>query len=332
MSETTVLKSSASPKNASPHMAGGKNHVQIAPKPMVNVTMANNAAIQQTQKNKNVVVGQPQRAIAVRASAPQRQQQPELGDGGGGGAPGNSPAVAPGAPKPMIQVRMDGKTPKVDSGSNGINRGNVVILNRGGGQANRQIARRQGNGPFAQRSQAQAAQARAALPAGRGPVMQPVQTTSGMSADQLMCCRHAVNQYIKDQGEGVNEIVADLAKSTLAAIDAELGARANYESAIVEPEVEVEVEVQVPQRRQVTAGGGARSGVAAPRRFDGRGAAPVRRVVPAPAPAPIEVADVNDGSTDSGERSFEESFEGSSTADGADGSIPSDVIDVEPNS
>lgn len=319
MSETQVLKSSASPKNASPHMAGGKNHVQIAPKPMVNVTMANNAAIQQTQKNKNVVVGQPQRAIAVRASAPQRQAQPQPPSGGGGGAPGNT------APKPMISVRMDGTTPKQDNGNN-PNRGNVVLLNRGGGgPANRQISRRQGTGPFAQRSQAQAAASRGALPAGAGPVVQQVAVaaSSGLSADQLMCCRHAVNQYIKDQGESVNEIVADLAKSTLAAIDLELTARANAPQVEAEPIVDPEPE---PTPRRVAVSSNTRPGISAPRRFDGRGAAPVRRVVPAPAPAPIELVD--DGNVES-DPSFDGTAGDAPEIEGA-GDGNNGVIDIEP--
>ncbi len=299
MSETTVLKSSASPKNASPHMAGGKNHVQIAPKPMVNVTMANGGPIQQSQKDKNVVLGKPTRAIAVRASAPNRPQaqaqaQRQIDDGGvpnGGGGGG----AVPGAAKPMISVRMDGGKPRADDNrTNGGNRGNVVLLNRGGGAANRPIPRR---------PSANARSGQAALPAAA-----PV--ASSLSADQLMCCRHAVNQYLKS--DQVNDMTSDLAKSTLAALDRELEARSN------EPEPAIEDSVTAPARRQVTVGGGSRAGVSAPRRFGPPTInAQVRRVVPAPV-AIAMVDDVSDAPRDE------------PSEDTDDGGGASDVIDIEP--
>jgi hypothetical protein len=82
MAETTVLKSSASPRNASPSMNGGSAYTQLsATLPMVNVTMTQGQAVQGNQPNKNVVV------------------MPRRGAGGAG------PRAAPGV-LPMVQVNM----------------------------------------------------------------------------------------------------------------------------------------------------------------------------------------------------------------------------------
>lgn len=58
MAETTVLRSTASPKNASPVATGGGNaHAQLSgPLPLVQVTMSQGRPVQGTQPQKNVVV------------------------------------------------------------------------------------------------------------------------------------------------------------------------------------------------------------------------------------------------------------------------------------
>lgn len=295
MSESNVLRSSASPKNGSPHMDGGGVHAKVSnPKPPVNVTMSNGGPLPPNQRDRGVVLGksnngaaqapQPRRAMP-QSTQPQAQFQaapqaaaPRVG------APQERPPTSVGGAKPMVMVNMQNGKPS-QGGGNTNPRGSVVILGNGR-TGNRPIARRaSGGGAFAQASLRAVEAQRQAQGQGQGQALlsAPAQASSiPLSKEQLMLCRHAVTLYAKS--ESANELTSEIATSTLETIDALLsGAPAQVATEVVADGAGAPEELPIPQF--ISGGGRAPAGIGAPRRFASANQAPVRRVVPAPTEA-----------------------------------------------
>jgi hypothetical protein len=270
MPETTVLRSSASPKNVSPHMAGGRNHTQLsASKPIVQVTMANGGPIPPDQKDRNVMLSrptvQPRRAISqpvsqqaiqrVAAAPAVAEIEPQNADAkpmveiemDNGRPVPRSVGVGTAPVKPMIQIRMDNGKPVVSTGKQTPN--NVKILTRPaggvGGMGRTNVAR--GMGRQVRR------------------VPQQPTYVSPLSSQQLLLARHAIALFTETE---LDDNTQQLANDTLIAIDAALTEQTAVEAQQIAPPV-------------VVSNGRPPAGVTAPRRFANRNPA-AQRVVKAP--------------------------------------------------
>lgn len=269
MNESRVLRSSASPKNVSPHMNGGSAHTQLSgQKPIVRVNM-NNGGVQAHNKPGNNVV--------LKSGAGPRRvtPTPNVGPQGATVQTGRAGAqMPPGGPKPMVHVNMaTGGKPQVSTDGRPLPPGNVQLLGRNGDRRPASAAARR---PVPQ-PQSGGFRAIAA------PVMTaaPVVSSKQLSDEQLMLCRYVLGQYTKS--EDANELTAALAAKTLEDIDTLLkgGAIESVDSTetVLENEGEVfESTADAPAQLNISVGPAQRSGggVRGPRRFA------ASRVIPPP--------------------------------------------------
>lgn len=295
MPETNVLRSSASPKNASPQMAGGGPYTKVSgAKPTVNVTMTNGGPLPPDQRDRNVMLSRPAEPRRVQSVPVEPSPVVAAFEEGAGDAPeayadqegpgyvrqGTAPvrptlqvrmedgqpvAVDRGAAgaKPMVNIRMDNGKPQVVTGK--ATPSNVKILTRPtnvGPRATAAAAAARGMGRQVTRRSFQQQLA--------APIAQAAPPP--LSSDQLLLARHAVDKLAK--GGSLDDNNTILAQQTILAIDAAL---VQQQTQPVAPAPEV----VAPAPQQISVGGNrAATGVAPPRRFANRPAQ--QRIVKAP--------------------------------------------------